>query len=94
MKIFISDAFHSSLPDRLAKFGEGFDDQERSSEGEAILVRSKTKCTREFIDNTPNLKLIIRGGVGIDNIDVEYAEEKGIVVDIFEEFTKREVGSL
>jgi D-3-phosphoglycerate dehydrogenase len=80
MKILISDPFHASLPDRLAKYGEVFDDKARIAEAEAILVRSKTKCTKEFIDEMPNLKLIIRGGVGIDNIDVEYAKEKGIQV--------------
>jgi len=45
-----------------------------------VLVRSKTKCTKEYIDSAPKLKLIIRGGVGIDNIDKEYAESKGIEV--------------
>ncbi len=80
MKVFISDAFDPSLPERLGKYGEVFDDRERLSEAEAILVRSKTKCTREFIDQMPDLKLIIRGGVGIDNIDVAYAEKKGIEV--------------
>jgi D-3-phosphoglycerate dehydrogenase len=80
MKILISDPFHASLPDRLAKYGEVFDDKARIAEAEAILVRSKTKCTKEFIDEMPNLKLIIRGGVGIDNIDVEYAKGKGIQV--------------
>jgi len=80
VKIFISDAFDPSLPKRLGKYGEVFDDRERLSETEAILVRSKTKCTREFIDQMPDLKLIIRGGVGIDNIDVAYAEEEGIEV--------------
>ena len=78
MKILISDAFDPSLAGRLAKFGEVFDDKERVSEANVVLVRSKTKCTKEYIDNAPNLKLIIRGGVGIDNIDVAYAKEKGI----------------
>jgi D-3-phosphoglycerate dehydrogenase len=45
-----------------------------------LLVRSKTKCTKEYLDGAPNLKLIIRGGVGIDNIDLEYAKSKGIEV--------------
>ncbi len=80
MKILISDAFDPSLPERLARFGEVFDDKERRAEAEAILVRSKTKCTKEFIDEMPELKLIIRGGVGMDNIDVAYAKEKGIEV--------------
>jgi phosphoglycerate dehydrogenase-like enzyme len=80
MKILISDAFDPSLPERLTKFGEVFDDKGRQNEAEAVLVRSKTKCTKEYIDSAPNLKLIIRGGVGIDNIDVEYAKSKGIEV--------------
>ena len=80
MKILISDAFDASLPGRLEKFGEVFSDKERLPEAEAVLVRSKTKCTREYIDRAKNLKLIIRGGVGIDNIDSAYAKEKGVEV--------------
>jgi D-3-phosphoglycerate dehydrogenase len=47
---------------------------------DAITVRSATKVRKDLIDATPNLKLIGRGGVGVDNIDVEYAKEKGIGV--------------
>ncbi|MDX1479235.1 MAG: D-2-hydroxyacid dehydrogenase [Saprospiraceae bacterium] len=47
---------------------------------DAIVVRSATKIRQDLIDQCPNLKLIARGGVGLDNIDVEYAEEKGIAV--------------
>lgn len=47
---------------------------------DAILVRSATKVRREHIDAAPNLKVIGRGGVGLDNIDVEYARSKGIEV--------------
>jgi len=43
-------------------------------------VRSATKVRKDIIDNCPNLKIIGRGGVGMDNIDVEYAREKGIHV--------------
>ncbi|HRP02390.1 MAG TPA: D-2-hydroxyacid dehydrogenase [Candidatus Kapabacteria bacterium] len=46
---------------------------------EAIIVRSATKVTREVID-AGNLKAIARGGVGLDNIDVAYAKEKGVPV--------------
>jgi D-3-phosphoglycerate dehydrogenase len=42
-----------------------------------LLVRSATKVRKDIIDNCPNLKIIGRGGVGMDNIDVEYAREKG-----------------
>lgn len=47
---------------------------------DVIIVRSATKVRRELIDAAPNLKLICRGGVGIDNIDHEYARSKGIPV--------------
>jgi D-3-phosphoglycerate dehydrogenase len=45
-----------------------------------LLVRSATKVRKDIIDNCPTLKIIGRGGVGMDNIDVEYAREKGIKV--------------
>ncbi|HWD88176.1 MAG TPA: D-2-hydroxyacid dehydrogenase [Mucilaginibacter sp.] len=47
---------------------------------DAITVRSATKVRKALIDACPNLKLIGRGGVGMDNIDVDYAKEKGISV--------------
>ena len=47
---------------------------------DAICVRSATKVRKELIDACPNLKAIGRGGVGLDNIDVEYAKTKGIAV--------------
>lgn len=47
---------------------------------EMILVRSATTVRKEIIDACPNLKLIGRGGVGMDNIDVQYARDKGITV--------------
>lgn len=45
-----------------------------------LLVRSATKVRKDIIDNCPGLKIIGRGGVGMDNIDVEYAIDKGIKV--------------
>lgn len=45
-----------------------------------LLVRSATKVRKDIIDNCPTLKLIGRGGVGMDNIDVDYAKEKGLHV--------------
>ena len=47
---------------------------------DAVLVRSATTIRKPLIDACPNLKLIGRGGVGMDNIDVAYAKEKGIHV--------------
>lgn len=45
-----------------------------------LLVRSATKVRKDLIDNCPSLKLIGRGGVGMDNIDVDYAKKKGLHV--------------
>ena len=47
---------------------------------EVILVRSATQVRKDIIDNCPSIKIIGRGGVGMDNIDVEYAKEKGLLV--------------
>jgi len=47
---------------------------------DAITVRSATKIRKDLIDACPNIKLIGRGGVGMDNIDVDYAREKGLAV--------------
>ncbi|MBN1581452.1 MAG: D-2-hydroxyacid dehydrogenase [Anaerolineae bacterium] len=47
---------------------------------EAMVVRSATKVTAKVIDAASDLKLIVRGGVGLDNIDVGYAKTKGITV--------------
>lgn len=80
MKILLSDAFDPSLPGRLKKFGTVTDDKSQVADCDVVLIRSKTKCTREYIDNAPKLKLIIRGGVGLDNVDLAYAKEKGIAV--------------
>ena len=45
-----------------------------------LLVRSATKVKQDIIDACPSLKIIGRGGVGMDNIDVDYAIEKGLAV--------------
>jgi D-3-phosphoglycerate dehydrogenase / 2-oxoglutarate reductase len=45
-----------------------------------VLVRSATKVRKDIIDACPDLKIIGRGGVGMDNIDVDYAKSKGIHV--------------
>jgi D-3-phosphoglycerate dehydrogenase len=47
---------------------------------DSIIVRSATKVTKEVIDAGKNLKVIARGGVGLDNIDVKHAQAKGLIV--------------
>jgi D-3-phosphoglycerate dehydrogenase len=81
MVILLADAFASDLPGRLASFGEVTSDLNRVAEAEVVIVRSKTKVDKAMIDRAPKLKYIIRGGVGVDTIDVDYAKQKGIAVD-------------
>lgn len=90
-KILVSDGIEKSAAEELKKMGhvivEKFYTPDELKEQvkyfDAMVVRSATKVTKEVIDGaleTKRLKLIIRGGVGVDNIDVSYAEAKGIAV--------------
>lgn len=66
------DVVNKTIPqDQLAKELPAFD---------AICVRSATKVRKDLIDACPNLKAICRGGVGLDNIDVDHAISRGIAV--------------
>ena len=88
MKILITDGIERSGADILLKAGFELTQKTLSrdellvaiGEYDAIIVRSATKVTKEIIDAGSNLKAIARGGVGMDNIDVEYAILKGIKV--------------
>ena len=81
MVVLLADAFASDLPGRLSPLGEVTSDLGRVGEAEVIIVRSKTKVDKAMIDKAPKLKYVIRGGVGVDTIDVDYAKSKGIAVD-------------
>lgn len=63
--------------DRSPKGAELF---EAVRDADALITRSATSVTRELLDAAPRLRVIGRAGVGIDNIDVEAATERGIVV--------------
>ena len=90
MKILANDGISNSGVKKLES--NGFDVvTETVSQGDlidyinknnidALLVRSATKVRKDLIDNCKSIKLIGRGGVGMDNIDVEYARDKGINV--------------
>lgn len=80
MKILLADAFDASLPDALKKYGEVTADAAQLPDADIVLIRSKTKATKEYIDQAKKMKLIIRGGVGLDNVDSAYCKEKGIIV--------------
>lgn len=80
MKILIADAFDTSLPKRLERLGEVTTDMAELNQAHVLLIRSKTKVTKETLDKAPNLKLVIRGGVGLDNVDREACKAKNIEV--------------
>lgn len=80
MRILLADSFDESLPLRLAPYGQVLPDASCLAQAEVLLVRSKTKVTRDYLAGAPSLKLVIRGGVGLDNIDIEACRERGIEV--------------
>ena len=78
MRILIADAFDAKLPERLAVFGEVTSDMAALGTAEVLLIRSKTKVTQEILDQAPALKLVIRGGVGMDNVDKKACAARGV----------------
>jgi len=90
MKVLANDGISQSGIDALEK--EGFEvittkvaqnqleNYINEHQIDAILVRSATQVRQELIDACPSLKLIGRGGVGMDNIDVQYAIDQGLHV--------------
>ena len=88
MKILANDGIDDSAKTALESKGFQIETKNiaqadlasRISEFDVLLVRSATKVNREIIDAGTSLKLIGRAGVGLDNIDTQYAREKGIQV--------------
>ena len=80
MKILIADAFDASLPKRLEKYGEVSTDMAEVAQATVLLIRSKTKVTKEMVAEAKQLKLVIRGGVGLDNVDKEACKARGVEV--------------
>lgn len=54
--------------------------REKVSDAHGVIVRSESKITREILESATRLKVVGRAGVGVDNIDIEAATEKGVVV--------------
>ncbi len=75
-KMLLEDAGYNVNTDKIAQE----ELMEKLPDYDAIVVRSATKVRKELIEACPRLKVIARGGVGLDNIDVEYARSKGIEV--------------
>ena len=90
MKILANDGISESGKNKLEEYGFEVDLTKVSQEQLVryinenhiivILVRSATQVRADIIDNCPSIKIIGRGGVGMDNIDVDYAKSKGINV--------------
>lgn len=90
MKILANDGISQSGVDALQKAGfevittkvaqEQLENYINEHQIDAILVRSATQVRQELIDACPSIKLIGRGGVGMDNIDVQYAMDQGLHV--------------
>ncbi len=89
MKVLICDTTAQSALKTIAAAGFEVVNRPEITPGEllevipeydCIVVRSRTKVRKPLIDAASNLKAIVRGGVGLDNIDVDYARAKGIQV--------------
>ena len=88
MKVLIADAINEKGIENLRKVADVVVDTEITPEELAdtineyngIIVRSRTKLTKEIIEKADNLQIIARAGVGVDNIDLDAATEKGIMV--------------
>lgn len=90
MKVLANDGLEQSGIDALTE--KGFEvittkvpqdfliDYINENQIRALLVRSATQVRKDIIDHCPSLEIIGRGGVGMDNIDVDYARSKGIHV--------------
>ena len=89
IKVLVSDPLSKEGVDILKSRGMKVDEVSKLSEAElvkkikgydALIVRSGTTVTKKIIQASDNLKVIGRAGVGLDNVDVEAASKKGIVV--------------
>ncbi|MCF8237495.1 MAG: D-2-hydroxyacid dehydrogenase [Saprospiraceae bacterium] len=88
IRILANDGIHATGLNMLKDAGFQVDTDKVAQEDlaavlpiyDALIVRSATKVRQDLIDGCPDLKAIARGGVGMDNIDVVYAREKGVHV--------------
>ncbi|URZ02761.1 D-2-hydroxyacid dehydrogenase [Clostridium felsineum] len=92
IRILANDGMNKNAANKLRNLGyevveDHYDKEEllvKIKEFDALIVRSATKVTKEVVDaatvNGAKLKLVIRAGVGVDNIEVAYARDKGLTV--------------
>ncbi|MFH2101674.1 MAG: hydroxyacid dehydrogenase [Candidatus Micrarchaeota archaeon] len=83
-RIVISDNMESEVVELLREVGEVSYKPENLEDAlkdaEALVIRSATKATKELLDKAPNLKVVARAGVGLDNVDQEECKRRGIKV--------------
>lgn len=101
MIILHADSNHPTLIKQLADAGHTNIEAYNQSEQEilenqhlydGIVIRSRFKIGKEFLDSAPNLKFIARVGAGLESIDVEYAEKQGIALFSAPEGNRNAVG--
>ena len=101
MIILHADSNHPTLIEQLAAAGhENIEAYDQTSEEilenqhlyDGIVIRSRFKITKEFMDAAPNLKFVARVGAGLESIDVEYARKKGIALFSAPEGNRNAVG--
>lgn len=101
MKVLHLDTNHPLLMDGLKKLGfTNFEDYTSSKEEleseiaayDGLIIRSRLTLDRDFLDKATNLKFIGRVGAGLENIDVAYAERKGIFLAAAPEGNRNAVG--
>ncbi len=89
MKVLICDPVASQTIEALQEAGLEVDNRpditaeellRDAAKYDAMVVRSRTKIHKEVIDAATSLRIVVRGGVGLDNIDVKYARSRGIAV--------------
>ena len=90
MKILICDNLNQKVYKELETIGDCLDISKSDSkekdltdhikDSEIVVIRSATKLTKEVLDNAKKLKIIARCGVGVDNVDLEFAKSKNIFV--------------
>lgn len=89
MKVLVCDSISSKAIERMRQACIDVDVNDKITPEEllqvigaydAMVVRSRTKVRKPVIDAATNLKVVVRGGVGVDNIDVDYAQAKGIKI--------------
>ncbi len=88
MKVLLASNIHPAAVEMLKRKGEVVEAAgastedliEMISDADGVMVRSKPKLTKDVLEHAKKLKVIGRAGVGVDNIDIDYATKRGVIV--------------